>query len=261
MNPLWQRVRPLFSNLVRYMHISYLEAKSDYEGTVLGILWIPASTLIFSAMLGLVFRNPGTHSPVEFFLYVLAGYSVWNFISGSISGSTNIIQSKLDFAVHNNLSLPGLFAKNVGDLFFEFGLNVALLILALLAFAPTHFGWNSLLIVPLIGLLAVTSIPASYLVNLTTIYFPDLGNVVKTAMRFLFFATPVFWAAEDRGGIRAALEHYNPASYYLHITRQVFGIEPLTWHVWGLASVVTALLCLVGVVAYRMTNAFVRNLK
>ena len=261
MSSLWQRVRPLFSNAVRYMHISYLEAKSEYEGTLLGILWIPASTLVFSALLGLVFRNPGTHTPIEFFLYVLAGYTVSNFISASISGSTNIIQSKLEFAVHNGLSLPGLFAKNVGDLFFEFGLNVALLVLALIVLAPDHFGWHLLLFVPLVGLLGVTSIAVSYLVNLTTIYFPDLANVIKTAMRFLFFATPVFWAAEDRGGVRAALEHYNPASYFLHVTRQVFGIEPLSWEVWAVAAGLGAVVCVIGAVAYRQTNAFVRNLK
>ena len=261
MNLLWQRVRPLLSNFVRYMHISYLEAKSSYEGTALGIFWIPASTLIFSALLGLVFRNPGTHTPVEFFLYVLSGYTAWNFISDSIGGSTSIIQSKLDFAIHNNLSLPGLFAKNVGDLFFEFSLNVALLVIALVILAPGHFGLNTLLIVPLVGLLAVTSMAVGYLVNLMTIYFPDLANVIKTAMRFLFFATPVFWAAEDKGGIRAALERYNPAAYYLHITRQVFGIEPLNWQVWALAIGGTVVFCVVGLAAYRQTNAFVRNLK
>jgi ABC-type polysaccharide/polyol phosphate export permease len=261
MNSLWQRVRPLFSNSVRYMHISYLEAKSNYEGTVLGILWMPASTLIFTALLGLVFRNPGTHTPVDFFLYVLSGYSVWNFISGSITGSTNLIQSKLDFAVHNNLSLPGLFAKNVGDLFFEFGLNIALLVLALTVLAPGNFGWPLLLFVPLVALLGGTSIAVSYVVNLTTIYFPDLANVVKTGVRFLFFATPVFWAAEDRGGVRAALEHYNPASYFLHVTRQAFGIEPLNGEVWAVAAGLGAAACLIAAVAYRQTNAFVRNLK
>ncbi len=261
MNSLWLHVRPLLSTFVRYMHISYLEAKSDYEGTVLGILWIPASTLIFSALLGLVFRNPGTHSPAEFYLYVLAGYTAWNFISDSISGSTNIIQNRLGFAVHNGLSLPGLFAKVVGDRFFEFGLNMALLVLSVLVFAPAHFGYNTLLIVPLIGLFAITALAVSYLVNLLTIQFHDLVNVIKTAIRFLFFATPVFWAAEERGDIRALLEMYNPVSYYLHITRQVFGIEPLSWEAWAAATIVTAIICIVGLVAYRQSNAFVRNLK
>ena len=53
MNSLWLRIRPYLSNFVRYMHISYLEAKSGYEGTVLGILWIPVSTLSFALLLAM----------------------------------------------------------------------------------------------------------------------------------------------------------------------------------------------------------------
>jgi lipopolysaccharide transport system permease protein len=261
MNSLWLRIRPLISTVVRYMHISYLEAKSNYEGTVLGILWIPFSTLIFAALLGLVFRNPGTHGPAEFYLYVLSGYMTWNFVADSISGSTSIIQSKLDFAVHNGLSLPGLFAKFVGDRFFEFGLNLVLLLISLLIFAPGSFGLHTVLVVPLVLLLAVTSLAVSYLVNVVTIYFSDLANVIRTGMRFLFFATPVFWAADDQPGIRSALERYNPAAYYLHITRQTFGIEPLTWQIWAVAAAATLIVAIAGVIVYRQSSAFVRNLK
>lgn len=261
MNSLWLRLRPYLSTFVRYTRISYLEAKSNYEGTFLGILWMPVSTFIFSALLGLVFRNPGTHTPVQFFLYVLTGYTTWNFITSSISGSTGIIQGKLDFAVHNNLSMPGLFAKLVCDRFFEFSLDVILVLLALIILAPDHFGLNTLLFVPLVVMLAVMSMAISYLVNLLTIFFPDLGNMIKTAMTFLFFATPVFWAAEDKGGAKAALEHFNPAAFYLHITRQVFGIEPLNWEVWGLALAVTTVCAVASYVAYQRTNALVRNLK
>ena len=261
MNSLWLRIRPLISTFVRYMHISYLEAKSDYEGTVLGVLWIPASTLIFAGLLGLVFRNPGTHTPAEFSLYVLSGYAVWSFIADTISGSTSIIQSKLDFAVHNGLSLPGLFAKTVGDRFFELSLNTVLIVLSLLILAPGNIGFNTLLFIPLLVLLAVTSLAVSYLVNVVTINFQDLANVIRTAMRMLFFATPVFWAAEDRQDFRAVLEKYNPASYFLHITRQVFGIEPVNWEVWGVAALATAICAIAGVIVYRQTNAFVRNLK
>src|SRR5690606_26321604 len=121
---------------------------------------------------------------------------------------------------------------------FEFGLNMGLLVISLAALAPGNFGFNTLLIVPLVGLFAVTSLAVSYMVNLLTIQFHDLANVIKTAMRFLFFATPIFWASDERGDIRAALERYNPVAYYLHITRQVFGIEPVAWETWAVASVI-----------------------
>lgn len=262
MNLLWRRIRPLLSMSVRFMHISYLEAKSDYQGTKLGIFWIPFSTLIFTLLLGLVFHSPeGGMTVLQFILFVLAGYVSWNFISDSISGSTNIIQSSLDFAVHSRLTLAGLFGKTLADRLFEYGLNIAVLFVAVLIVSPTSLGWPLLLFVPFLVLLSFTSLAVSYLVNLLTLFVPDLANVVKTAMRFLFFATPIFWEASDRTDIRGILEIYNPAAYYLNMSRQVFGIEPLDWTIWIVGVVITLIISLAGYIAYQRSHRFVRNIK
>ncbi len=261
MNQLWQRIRPYLSVTVRFFRISYVEAKSDYQGTRLGILWIPLSTLVFTGLLGLVFRSAGSMSEVEFFLYVLTGYVCWNFIQDSISASTNIIQTKLDFAVHSNLSLVGLFAKTLTDRLFEYGLNMGLLLIAVLIFSPGSFGLNILLYIPLLAMLCATSLAVSYLVNLTTLFYPDLANVIKTAVRFLFFATPIFWSTSSKAGIRLLLERYNPAAYYLKMTRQVFGVESINWGVWGVGLAITAIVCLIGLYSYRSSSQFVRNIK
>lgn len=261
MNQLWSRIRPYVSITVRFFRISYVEAKSDYEGTRLGILWMPVSTLIFTALLGLIFHSAGAQPETQFFLYVLSGYVCWNFISDSISGSTNIIQSKLDFAVHSNLTLAGLFGKVLVDRLFEYGVNLALLVVSVLILAPTNYGLNILLYPLLLVMLCGTSLAVSYLINLTTLFYPDLGNVIKTAVRFLFFATPIFWSASERTGIRPALERYNPAAYYLKMSRQTFGVEPLDWHVWLIGTTATVIICVVGLTAYRRTGGFVRNIK
>ena len=262
MNAIWKRIRPLLSTFVRFMHISYLETKSDYEGTALGIFWIPVSTLLFTALLGLVFHAPAAgHSLTEFYLYLVVGYVVWNFISHSITKSTNIIQGKFDFAIHNSLTLVGLFGKMLGDRIFELGLNLVLVVLAVLFLSPGNFGLTTLLLIPFLALLSATSLALSYLVNLLTIFYPDFENIIKTAMRALFFATPVFWMAGERTDIRGLLEVYNPASYYLMMGRQVFGVEPLDWQVWGVGLMATLLVSGLAWVAYSRSHAFVRNMK
>jgi ABC-type polysaccharide/polyol phosphate export permease len=262
MTSLWLRIRPLLSTFVRFMHISYLEAKSGYEGTVLGILWIPVSTLSFALLLGLVFRGSESTPPLQFFLYVLSGYVTWNFISDSIGHSTKIIQTKFDFAVHNNLSLAGLFGKTLADRGFEFGLEFATLALAVLLLAPLTIGPHVLLLLLLLPMLAVVSLAASYLVNLLTLFFPDLGNVVATIVRLMFFATPIFWKVEDgENGFRVLLETYNPASYFLMMMRQSVGVEPIEGHVWLIGGIITVVVALCGYVAYRQSHTFVKNLR
>jgi ABC-type polysaccharide/polyol phosphate export permease len=262
MNSLWLRLRPPLSTLVRFMHISYLEAKSSYEGTALGILWIPVSTLSFALLLGFVFHGGGPMPPAQFFLYVLSGYVSWNFISDSITGSTKIIQGKFDFALHNNLTLAGLFGKMLADRGFDFFLELATLALAVLILAPWNYGPQLLLLLALLPMLAIVSLALSYLINLLTLFFPDLGNLVSTVVRLMFFATPIFWRVEDRvNDPRVLLEVYNPASYFLMMMRQAFGIEPVQSFSWLVGGLITLVVALAGWYAYRQTNSFVRNLR
>jgi ABC-type polysaccharide/polyol phosphate export permease len=261
MNSLWLRLRPLLSIFVRHMRISYLETKSDYEGTVLGILWIPVGTLSFSLIIGCVLRANGAMSPIDFFLYVLSGYVAWNFISDTITRSTRIIQARFDFAIHNNLTLAGLFGKMLADRGFEFGLEFAVLVLAVLILAPWSFGPQFLLLLALLPMLAIVSLSSSYLVNLATLFFPDLGNLISTVVRLMFFATPIFWKAESASDARILLEVYNPAAYFLMMMRQAFGLEPVQGHVWLVGSIITLFVAVAGFFAYRQTSSFVKNLR
>jgi lipopolysaccharide transport system permease protein len=261
MNSLWQRIRPYLSIFVRHMRISFLEAKSDYEGTALGILWVPVGTVSFSIIIGFVLHANGLVSPIDFFLYVLSGYVTWNFISDSIIRSTRIIQSRLDFAVHNNLGLAGLFGKMLADRGLEFGLEFAALVLAVLILQPWHYGPQILLLVFLLPMMALVSLGLSYLVNLVTLFFPDLGNLISTGMRLMLFATPIFWSVESGSDARVWLEAFNPAAYYLMMMRQSFGLEAFVLHEWLIGAAITVVVALAGYIAYKRSSSVVKNLR
>lgn len=260
---IWKSIRAFLSGLVRFFHISYIEAKADQQGTYLGILWLPLSSLIFAAMLALVFRQSGTMSLTDFFLYVFTGYVFCGFIADSISGSTDVIQSRFEFAVHNNLSLPGLFGKLLIDRLFLYFLNLVPLAILLLLLAPEKLSAPALaLFIPFLALIVLTSLGTAYLVNMITIFFPDLKTVLKVGTRFMFFVSPVFWSAADTtSGPRALLVQYNPMAYFLSLPRQVFGIEPLDPKPWLIAAIVSVVICVTGWVAYHRSQAFIRNLK
>lgn len=259
---LWQTVRPYLSGCVRFARISYLEVKSDNQGTHLGLLWVPLSTLIFTAMLALVFRHSDTMPLAGFFLYVLSGYVFWNFIAESISGSTDIIQKRLEFAIHNNLSLAELFGKLLVDRLFVYFLNLVPLVLFTLILIPENFGPNIFLFAPFLLLAVVTSLSVSYLINLLTVFFPDLTALIKVGTRFMFFASPVFWGVADGAtGARQLLVQYNPAAYYLDLSRQVFGIQPFVGESWVVAAIISLVLCVIGIIAFRQSEGFVRNVR
>jgi ABC-type polysaccharide/polyol phosphate export permease len=261
MNSLWLRIRPYLSIFVRHMRISFIEAASDYEGTALGILWIPVGTVSFSIIIGFVLHANGLMNPIDFFLYVLSGYVAWNFISDTITRSTRIIQSRLDFAVHNNLGLAGLFGKMLADRGIEFALEFLTLALAVLILQPWSYGPQIFLLAILLPLLAITSLGLSYLVNLVTLFFPDLGNLISTGMRLMLFATPIFWTVESGTDARVWLEALNPAAYFLMMMRQAFGLEAFVLHEWLIGALITLIAAVVGYYAYRRSASFVKNLR
>jgi lipopolysaccharide transport system permease protein len=261
MNSLWLRIRPYLSIFVRHMRISFIEAASDYEGTALGILWIPVGTVSFSIIIGFVLHANGLMNPIDFFLYVLSGYVAWNFISDTITRSTRIIQSRLDFAVHNNLGLAGLFGKMLADRGIEFALEFLTLALAVLILQPWSYGPQIFLLAILLPLLAITSLGLSYLVNLVTLFFPDLGNLISTGMRLMLFATPIFWTVESGSDARVWLEALNPAAYFLMMMRQAFGLEVFVLHEWLIGALITLIVAVVGAYAYRRSASFVKNLR
>lgn len=259
---IWQKIRPILSRFVRFCHISVIEAKSGSRGTTLGILWQPVSTLIFTAMLTLVFMHPKLDSHAHFYIFVLAGYILWGFISDTVVGSTSVIQRQYDFAIHNNLSLAGLFIKTLIDRVFGFSLNFAVLLVAVVLLLPQNLGIELLLLGPFFILMVITSLAIAYIVNICTIFFPDLDALFKMAIRFMFFASPVFWGAEGAiTGFRAILVKYNPAAYFLSIFRQTFGIVPFDLWTWGVAITISLVVVVAGYFCYISSESFVRNLK
>lgn len=258
---LWRRLRPYPSLFVRFLHISFLEAQSEHQSTRLGILWLPLSTLIFTALLAFVFKHSDAVPVGDFFLYVLSGYTLWLFIQDSVNGSTDLIQKRLDFAVHNSMSMLGLFLKILVDRLFELGINIALLLVSLAIFSPSSFGPNLLLFFLFLPLISVTSLALAYLVNLVTIIFPDMGAIIRTGVRFVFFASPVFWVYDGVAGVRQLLATYNPVSYYLALSRQVFGIEAPSLQTWLVAATISFILMVLSALAFSRTKAIVTNIK
>ncbi|THV10564.1 ABC transporter permease [Rhizobium rhizophilum] len=258
---LWRRIRPILSLTLRFFHISSIEARNQHSGTRLGLLWTPLAAIIFSAVLALVFRHSDTVSGADFFLYVFCGYVFWGFVSDSLTGSTNVIQSQLEFAVHNNLSVLGLFAKALVDRLFEYFMNVGVLVVMILVLRPSDFSMTILLFPAFLGLIVLASLGGSYLINIGTILYPDMKTGVQVGARFMFFASPVFWSAEASHGARALLVTYNPVAYYLTAGRQVFGLQPFEPFVWLVMAVTSMLVAVLGYLAFVASQDFVRNFK
>lgn len=258
---LWRRIRPIMSRTIRFFHISSIEALNQNSGTRLGLLWTPLSALIFSAVLALVFHHSDTVPATDFFLYVFCGYIFWGFVSDSLTGATNLIQTHLDFAIHNSLSVLGLFVKALTDRLFEYFMNVGALLIMILVLRPSDLSLPILLFPVFLSFIVLASLGGSYLVNICTILYPDIRILVQVGARFMFFASPIFWTADSSHGVRNLLVTYNPVAYYLSAGRQVFGLQPIECFAWVIMAATSMFIAILGYVAFAASQNFVRNFK
>ena len=254
-------IRNLITKAMRIFVIVYYENRATYERSKLGLLWIPLSTIIFVTALSLVFKTTESSEKLNFLLYVFVGYSLWLFILESISQSTTIIQTQIDFANHNNMSLIELFINNLFSRLFRHLLNITALfvLVAFLSFDTVLYSFFAY--IPFLLIVMLTSLGLSYLINYTTLIFPDTGKAILIVARFLFFMSPIFWIADpNETGFRSILVTYNPVSYFLSVSRQIFFIEPFNLNTCLIAICISILTCVASYVCYQLTNNNVRNI-
>lgn len=244
------------------MRISFIELQAENSATIIGILWVPLTTVLFALALALLFQPLHAFEGSDFFLYVLVGYSLWQFIAATINSSVDLVRRQFDNAVHNGLGLAGLYLKALSDRGVEWGLNLVICAIAVIALNPIGSWKVAVLVLPAIVLVLMTSLAVSYLVSVAAILVPDLGKLIKTGTRFLFFLSPVFWAVGSTDQpIRLAIYGINPITYYLEVIRQAFGVEPVSAHSWFIASAITVAVTLGAWVLFSKTRSMVTNIK
>ena len=87
--------------------------------------------------------------------------------------------------------------------------------------APSHFAWMAALI------------------GLAGARFADTKHGLSLAMRFLFFATPVFWRA-DALGDRSMIAMANPFTHFLEVVRAPLLGEPVSDIAWTVVLATSA---------------------
>ena len=259
-----RQVRLALSALIRATRIGFLELHAEHSSKRLGIAWLPITSVAFAAMLALIFHPSEGVSRTDFFLYVLAGYTLWSFIARSFSEGIGLIQKKFEFAIHSGLDLRGLFLKALIDRLIEYTLNlVALLVLVFLLKPAAILSAQVLLLAPFFVVISVASVSVSYVVNLITVYFPDSAPLIGTGVRLLFFASPVFWSETDggHGSLRDTLATFNPVSYYLDLSRQASGLAAFRLEDWLIAMAITAVVSALAAFAFNYSRDVVRNVR
>jgi lipopolysaccharide transport system permease protein len=265
-----------------------LEAR--YKGSLLGRFWVVlnqvAQLLVYTFAFSIVLKTrppelnafPKLEPSVAYGLWVFSGLIPWTaFILGVNQGATSVLsQPNLVKKVIFPLALLPLVP--VGAAFMESSLGLMLLLTAIVVAAKT---------LPLtIALLPLVWVPQflltaglSYLTAGLTVYLRDIPQTLMVITNLLFYLTPIVYSTSVLpGDWKNWIFWLNPMATIVQIYRELLGFRdcatttvnnhticqtilvdnlpqtvkaPIHWGEFGIATLVSAVVCLLGLSVYQ----------
>ncbi|MBO5396441.1 MAG: ABC transporter permease [Clostridia bacterium] len=253
-----------FHDLKKYFRYSVVSAKSKLKAEVansyLNWLWWILDPLcfmlIYTFIFGFVFDAREQYFPV----FIFIGLTMWDFVNKTLLGSVKTI--KLNKAIVSRVYFPKfiLVLSKIWINGFKMMISFGIVILMMLIFR-VQLSWNVLFFVPILLILVLFTFGCACFVMHYGVYVEDLSNVLNVALRFIFYATGIFYNIETRipqvGGL---LNKVNPVAFLITSMRQslIYGTAP-DWKLLLLWFSVSVILVLLGLrKIYKEENSYVK---
>ena len=227
--PLGHALRDLAEGVRRWRVGAWLGWRDVFlplRRTFVGPAWITLQAIVWVTVIVVLLGPALSGGDPRYPVYAAVGVVFFQFMTTMIvDGAGTFLKDKgLIQNIPNPLSIY-LFRVLFKGLIL-LGLQLPVIIGAMLVarLSPTI---ASLYAVPglLLVLLALTGVQL-FLASLTPLY-RDIPFGLTAVMRVMFFATPVFWLVELRGGPRAILSAWNPLAHFLNMVREpLLGAAP-----------------------------------
>jgi ABC-2 type transport system permease protein len=234
--------------------LSWQAIRSQYRRTYLGPWWITVQQVIFVAGLSILFGLLLDQDLAAFVPYVTVGFIAFTWMTGMIQGGSTSITGNAA-AIKTTPGPLSVFAlRNFAGNTIQFLHDGIAIIVVLIAF-QVHLTWSLVLLPIALVLVAVNGIAVGLWLGPLVARYRDVGQIVASILRVLFFFTPIFWVSTDLSKSQLAwLAGWNPLAYLLEFVRApLLGQTPTTAIVIG-TLIVTSANTLVGVVHFSRTR-------
>ncbi len=200
---IWDYREMLRSLVVRDLRVKY-------QRSILGFLWTLLNPLLtVSILIGVfsfVVRIPIPH----YWAFLLSGYFVWNFVQQMLSSGTYLIAQHAP--LRRSVAFPSevLVLGTTVSRLVEFGVEMGLVLFALVVL---HHGGVPLSFVLLPLLIVLQTLLAAGLmmpIAAVAVFYHDVQHALPAAILTLFYLSPVFYPAEMVPEALQSLYFLNP---------------------------------------------------
>ena len=211
-------------DMKKYYRYSVVSAKaklkSEVANSYLNWLWWILDPLcfmlIYTFIFGYVFNTKEPFFPV----FVFIGLSVWDFTNKTLISSVKIV--RLNKPLVSRVYFPKYVLILTKIWMHGFKMLISFgVVLAMIAAFRIPLSWNVLFFFPILLILTLLVFGLSCFLMHYGVYVEDLSNVLNLVLRFVFYATGIFYNVETRiPQYGVLLNRINPFAFLISAMRQ-----------------------------------------
>lgn len=217
--------------------LAWEELRERYHRTLFGAAWITLSFAAFTAAQSIVFSKIA-NQPISFFaVYVATGFLAWQFCNGVVVEACDIFRRSDAWIRGMRLPLSLFVLQAVARQLFAF-LLASLVVAGVLLLFRWPLSPAALMLVPAVAAYAVNAAWVTLALGVICARHRDIGQLAQTAMRILFFLTPIIWTPAQVGQLEVYV-WLNPFTHYVAILRAPIMDGSLAGESWFVVLAIT----------------------
>lgn len=221
------------------VYLAWQDVRARYRRSVLGPSWLTISVAVQIGALGLVYGGLFRLGTSDYLPHLATGMTVWALMAGMINEGCNCFIVAEPYLKQGALPKAMFPARVVLRCLFNFAHDVIIVVIVLVIF-PISLGWQTILALPGLALLAINGYWVGLLVGVLCTRFRDLPPIMTSVVQVAFFVTPVIWVpASLTGHMAARILAYNPFALFLSLVRAPLLGETVPITSWLVALTIT----------------------
>lgn len=248
----------MFRDLARSRDLGWRLAVRDiqaqYRQAYLGILWAfiapLATTITWLFLNGTGIVKVGETS-LPYPAYIISGTILWSIMLDAMNMPLQQTQLSKDMLAKLNFPREGILLSAIYQVFFNAGIKLTLMFLALLVLGVRP-GWELLLFPFAVISLVMVGTVVGLLMTPVGMLYTDISRAVPLLMNFVMYLTPVVFPMPKEGWV-ATLFELNPLTPLILTARDwLTGYSPEYLGYFLIVNLVATLLFLISWGAYRL---------
>ena len=226
-------ISELWNNKVRLMRLAKYELKSQHGGTFFGFLWNflnPAlQILVYWFVFAIGLRRGNDMDGVPYIVWLVIGIICWYYMNQAMLGADMSVINFSDVLKRMKFPIAIVPAKTIASNLITHLCSMVIVFFVVLV-AGAKISLSIWLLPYYIFASTFFILGYSLIASTINVLFRDFHNLSNTAMRFLFFISPVMWEPSEDSAFLNLIMKLNPFAYILN------GYRDTILYGWNLAD-------------------------